>query len=48
VRNLMSASIASVCSLVSETKKTMKEDIRTRGKFFIFLSIGFPKVNAKC
>jgi len=44
----MSASIASVCSLVSETKKTMKEDIRTRGKFFIFLSIGFPKVNAKC
>jgi len=42
VRNLMSASTASVCLLVSVTKKTMKEDIRTRGKLVKFLNFGLP------
>ncbi len=37
----MSASTASVCSLVLETKKTMKEDIRTKGKLVKFLILDF-------
>ena len=37
----MSASIASVYSLVLETRRTMKEDIRTRGKLVIFITLDF-------
>jgi len=37
----MSASIASVCSPVSETKKTMKEGIRTKGKLVKILFMDF-------